>query len=169
MMYSTLGEKWMRPHVYEWLRTSWDHIRIEMWRVDMCAFRFAPRLKRERRVTIDSIAIELKTSRVDEAVLQAINNYPCFHQSYVCFPEDRFSRLAPRAEYPCRATGVGILVVSQEGVVSEVVPPNPRQAQAFGGYLTQFDDRWAQTIHRSWLRTRNDAVTFPISANSSKF
>lgn len=162
MIYSTVGEKWMRPHIYRWLQNSWDHIRIEMWRVDMCAFRFAPRIKREQRRAIDSVAIELKTSRVNEAILQAINNYPHFHQSYVCFPAKRFESLAERAEYPCRATGVGILTVDEDGSVSEVVPYSPKQAQEFGGYLTRFNDRWAQTIHRSWLRTKNIPIEFPV-------
>lgn len=160
MRYSTRGEMWMRPYVYDWLQQRCDHIRVEYWRVDMCGFKFRPRVNRERRVVVDSIAVELKQHRVNEAIVQAINNYPCFHQSYVCFPEDRYSRMVYKPDGPCRATGVGLLVVSTVGEVKEMIPPNSHQAQAFGCYLTEWNERWELSIHRSWLRTRNDVTTF---------
>lgn len=158
--FSTRGEMRMRPHVYRWLQERCDHVRIEYWRVDMCGFKFRPRVNRERRVVVDSIAVELKQHRVNEAIVQAINNYPCFHQSYVCFPEERYGRMHYKPDAPCRATGVGLLVVSLAGVVSELIPPNARQAEAWGCYLTQWNDSWETSIHRSWLRTRNDVVEF---------
>jgi hypothetical protein len=160
MAYSTRGEMWMRPHVCRWLQERCDHVRVEYWRVDMCGFKFKPRVKREQRVAIDSIAVELKQHRVNEAIVQAINNFPSFHQSYVCFPEDRYNRMHYKPDSPCRATGVGLLVVSAAGEVKELIPSNANQAQLYGGYLSDWNDRWELSIHRSWLRTRNQEIAF---------
>lgn len=150
-VYSTLGEKWMRPHVLAWLRERTDFQRIEHYRVDMSGYAFHPRVGRKPHVVMESIAVELKLSDVAGVVKQAERNSRRYSKSYVCMPED-VTRKSQRLVDLCRASEVGLLSVSPAGHVFENIAP----AHSPGDYWTRRSD----CIHRSWLRSKNDPIEF---------
>jgi len=140
-------EEEMRPMVAAWMEARGLTVRGQtiIWHLcDMVGCEFDPemvrrRLKRQRPwqpLAKRLVAVELKLSRIVEALHQAYNNLCAVHESYTAFPADVAARIAAKPERWAKywAHGIGVLGVTADGceVVIAAKPTPPTLGHANG-------------------------------------
>lgn len=102
------------------------------------------------------LAVELKLTRIDDALHQAINNLGFADESYVVLPTDVAKRLTKSKRMPdFDERGIGILAVTPDGC-RRVLPPRKQKPSTTN--TTQ-----AYSVERFWLEGLNgQRVPVPI-------
>jgi len=86
------------------------------------------------------VAVELKLSRVDDALHQAINNLEFAHESFAAFPVDVVRRIVTgRRKADFQAEGIGVVAVAPEGcrVLLRPAARHPRNDTTMQAYCVE--------------------------------
>ena len=117
----------MRPAVVKWIRNSGyvcdGRECLLGWYCDVVGWKFAPRNGRRIPELRSLVAVELKLSRISEAVDQASVYRGYATETWVAMPERTCERMTEKSRAKFHEHGCGLLSVSDTGEVVEAIAP----------------------------------------------
>ncbi len=121
---------------------------------DLVGFRFAERVGRPIPRLIEFVAIELKLKRLMEVYEQARSNLYGVDRSWIGIPVGVYERGRPETRRLLLDSGVGILEISDDGAISELLTARPQHQKINDGDWRNY---WRLVRrHRNRKKLEND-------------